>query len=72
MPEQDGHWLIRAVRSLPPADGGAISAVALTAWTAPKDREEAIAAGYNRHLGKPVDPSALVAALSALIARTRA
>lgn len=70
MPEQDGYWLIRAVRSLPPSDGGTIPAVALTAWTAPKDREEAIAAGYDRHLGKPVDPDALVATVSALVART--
>jgi CheY-like chemotaxis protein len=39
MPERDGYWLIRAVRSLPASDGGAIPAVALTAWTAPKDRD---------------------------------
>ena len=67
MPEQDGYWLIRAIRSLSTLDGGAIPAVALTAWTAPKDREEAIVAGYNRHLGKPVDPNALVLAVAALV-----
>lgn len=71
MPERDGYWLIRAIRSLPAPDGGAIPAVAVTAWTAPKDREEAIAAGYNRHLGKPVDPNALVAAVSVVVTRTR-
>ena len=31
MPERDGYWLIRALRSLPASDGGAIPAVALTA-----------------------------------------
>lgn len=72
MPERDGYWLIRAIRSLSASDGGAMPAVALTAWTAPKDREEAVAAGYNRHLGKPIDPNALVLAVSALVARPTA
>jgi CheY-like chemotaxis protein len=31
MPEEDGYWLIRELRALSPARGGAIPAIALTA-----------------------------------------
>jgi CheY-like chemotaxis protein len=66
MPEQDGYSLIRAVRSKPAAAGGAIPAVALTAFGCTRDRELALAAGFQVHLRKPVDPLRLVETIAGL------
>jgi CheY-like chemotaxis protein len=45
MPELDGYQLIRAVRALPREQGGAVNAVALTAFARPEDRHRALSAG---------------------------
>jgi CheY-like chemotaxis protein len=66
MPEEDGYAFIRRVRSLPPEEGGRTPAVALTALARPKDRVCALAAGFQTHLPKPVDPSELVLAVANL------
>jgi CheY-like chemotaxis protein len=60
MPQQDGYTLIRRIRALPAEQGGRTPAVALTALARPKDRVRALAAGFQTHLPKPVDPSELV------------
>ena len=65
MPEQDGYSLIRAVRSLPEAKVGAIPAIAVTAYATLAERHEALTAGFNAHVGKPVDPDHLVATVAA-------
>jgi PAS domain S-box-containing protein len=65
MPEQDGMALVRALRSLPPgAPNRDIRAIALTAYSAPRERDEALAAGFTAHLGKPVDPEQLIDVVS--------
>ena len=66
MPEQDGLSLIRTIRGLPPGSlNRDVPAFALTAYAAARDRDEALAAGFNGHFGKPVDPEELVAAIAA-------
>jgi len=65
MPQQDGHSLIRVIRSLPAGEGGAIPAIAVTAYATLRDRDDALAAGFNDHLGKPIDPERLIAAVAA-------
>jgi CheY-like chemotaxis protein len=72
MPEQDGHSLIRAVRSLPESHGGRVPAVAVTAYASLGERDQAIGAGYDWHLAKPVEPEALVAAVASVIAAASA
>ena len=42
MPGEDGYELIRRLRALPPDQGGAIPAVALTALARPEDRRRAL------------------------------
>ena len=64
MPEQDGYSLIRAIRSLPPSDGGGTPAVAVTAYASLREREGVLDAGYDWHLPKPVEPEQLIAAVS--------
>jgi PAS domain S-box-containing protein len=70
MPGQDGFELIRALRSLP---GGSpnrgIPAVALTAYTSLREREDAVAAGFNSHIGKPADAAQLTVAVATLVGR---
>jgi PAS domain S-box-containing protein len=68
MPVEDGYALIRKLRSLPPERGGLVPAVALTAFARVEDRERAREAGYQDHLAKPLDASALYAAVTALVA----
>jgi CheY-like chemotaxis protein len=43
-----------------------VPAVAVTAFTSDADRRRALEAGFQVHLSKPVDPSALVATVAAL------
>jgi PAS domain S-box-containing protein len=69
MPGEDGYELIRRLRERGPEEGGAVPAVALTAYARPEDREQALAAGYQAHLAKPVDAEELTAVLAGLAVR---
>ena len=55
MPEADGYDLIRRVRRLAAEAGGRTPAIALTAFAHGSDHREALRAGYDRYLAKPVD-----------------
>jgi PAS domain S-box-containing protein len=70
MPDQDGYDLIRQVRKLAPERGGNIPAIALSAYTRTEDRVRALAAGFQLHMSKPIDPADLVAALARLTRQT--
>ncbi len=71
MPDEDGYSFMARVRALPEKDGGNVPAVALSAFVREEDSAKAMAAGYNVHLGKPVDPRALVSVVSQLAAGNR-
>jgi signal transduction histidine kinase/ActR/RegA family two-component response regulator len=66
MPGEDGYALIRSVRMLPSAEKKNIPAIALTAFAQNEDRTRALVAGFNAHMGKPVEPQALVKAVAEL------
>jgi CheY-like chemotaxis protein len=66
MPDEDGYDLIREVRARAPADGGTIPAIALTGFAAAEESERALAAGYQIHLGKPVEANQLVKVIASL------
>jgi PAS domain S-box-containing protein len=70
MTEMDGYDLLRNVRSLPAESGGAIPAIALTAFARSEDRTRALLAGFLAHLAKPVEPSELIATVAAVAGRT--
>ena len=61
MPGSDGYELIREVRRLPAARGGRLAAIALTAYTRTEDRLQALRAGYDMHVPKPIELAELVA-----------
>jgi CheY-like chemotaxis protein/anti-sigma regulatory factor (Ser/Thr protein kinase) len=65
MPGRDGYDLIRAVRTLG-HDAESLPAVAVTAFASPEDRQRALAAGFQLHLAKPVDPRELTRVIAAL------
>jgi PAS domain S-box-containing protein len=69
MPGSDGYTLLQKVRELDPADGGRIPAAALTAYSRIEDARRAVAAGFLRHVAKPVEPAFLVAQVAALAGR---
>ncbi|MGB3297451.1 MAG: PAS domain S-box protein [Phormidesmis sp.] len=67
MPDMDGYTLIREIRKRAGLQGKETIAVALTAYAGELDQQQALAAGFQRHLTKPIDPDALVAIISELL-----
>jgi PAS domain S-box-containing protein len=70
MPETDGYEFIQQVRALPPLQGGAVSAIALTAFARKEDRARSLTAGFQEHLAKPVQIEKLVAAIQQLVSNS--
>ena len=66
MPGEDGYSLIRKIRARPAHRGGAVPAVALTAYVKIEDRVSILAAGFQMYLSKPADPTELVAVVNSL------
>jgi PAS domain S-box-containing protein len=67
LPGRDGYELMRTLRDLTSTfERPRILAIALTAFSRPQDRERALDAGFDFHLGKPVQPHVLMAAISQL------
>ena len=60
MPDEDGYSFINRVRSLPQDEGGNTPAAALTAYARDEDRKQALAAGYQMHIAKPIGAGQLV------------
>jgi CheY-like chemotaxis protein len=69
MPGEDGYSLIRKIRKIESERGGWMPAIALTAHARAEDRVRALAAGYQSHVAKPVEPAELVATISSLTRR---
>jgi PAS domain S-box-containing protein len=63
MAGEDGFSFVRSVRSLGATEGGNVPALALTAFARAEDDAQALAAGFTKHVGKPVAPDRLVATL---------
>jgi signal transduction histidine kinase/CheY-like chemotaxis protein len=60
MPGEDGYALIRKVRGMPSRRIAAIPAAAVTAYAREDQRQSALAAGFQVHVPKPLDPEQLV------------
>jgi signal transduction histidine kinase/CheY-like chemotaxis protein len=67
MPDEDGFTLIRRIRSLPPDQGGKIPAAALTAYAREGDRLQALTAGFQMHIPKPIEPIQLLTIIARLM-----
>jgi CheY-like chemotaxis protein len=63
LPLEDGYSLLRQIRSLKVEEGGRVPALALSAYTRFEDRQQALAAGFQMHLAKPINPTLVTRAL---------
>jgi len=85
MPDVDGYMLIQQVRSLlqkqgklipglskamPKAKRHELQAIALTAYAGELNQQQALEAGFQRHIAKPVEPDELVKTIAALVGRS--
>ena len=60
MPGANGYDLIREVRRRDAQTARYLPAVAVTAYATSADRERALAAGFDDHVSKPVNPAAII------------
>ena len=66
MPGADGYELIARVREMEVLRGGMMPAIALTAYARESERQQALEAGFQMHLSKPVEVSQLIAGIANL------
>ncbi|GAB4234453.1 MAG: hypothetical protein Kow00121_62230 [Elainellaceae cyanobacterium] len=72
MAEMDGYELMRYIRLNLLRSGETLPAIALTAYAGEADQQRALAAGFQQHLAKPIEPNALVQAIAQLLSASRA
>ena len=63
MPGEDGFALLQQIRQRE-GEGAHVPVLALTAFGREEDQERVLAAGFARHLRKPIDPNALIHAVA--------
>jgi PAS domain S-box-containing protein len=70
MPDEDGYSLIRRLRAAE-REGleRRLPAIAVTAYASATDRDQAIAAGYDAHVTKPIEPDVLARAVASVLNR---
>jgi PAS domain S-box-containing protein len=71
MPDQDGYTLIEALRREESGNGRGLPVVAVSAYARVADRQKALAAGFDRHIAKPVEPAALIESVGELLTTGR-
>ncbi|MDZ8092317.1 MAG: response regulator [Nostoc sp. DedQUE05] len=67
MPDMDGYTLIRQIRKQSPEQGGEIPAIAVTAYAGEIDRQQALAAGFQQHISKPIEQELLIQAILTIV-----
>jgi PAS domain S-box-containing protein len=70
LPNENGYALIAKIRSIEASTGKTIPAMALTAYVAEEDRLQAIDAGFQMHVAKPVEAGEFISLLSDLVQRS--
>ncbi|MGH9957739.1 MAG: ATP-binding response regulator, partial [Pyrinomonadaceae bacterium] len=69
LPHEDGYFLIENVRKIKAKWAQKVPAVALTAYATSEDRDRALAAGFQLHVPKPIEPTKLVTSIVSAIGR---
>lgn len=69
MPNEDGYSLIRKLRKLKSERAQKIPAVALTAYATDEDRIQALSAGFQVHVPKPIEPESFVNSVATILAK---
>lgn len=60
MPDMDGYTLLRQIREQSPDQSRDILAIAVTAYAGEIDQQQALAAGFQQHITKPIEPEILL------------
>jgi len=71
MPNVDGYGLLHEALAIAHRRNERLMAVSVTAYSRPEDEARSLAAGFHRHVQKPVDPAALVAVVHSVWNETR-
>lgn len=69
LPNSDGYALLRRIRSLETSEGGSVPAIALTAFSESQYRTQALLAGFQVHIAKPIGLYELIEAVARLTHR---
>ena len=67
MPGMDGYTLMRRIRTLPDRQSSNLPGIALSAYASDTDQQQALAAGFQQHLAKPLALETLTQAIAALV-----
>ena len=67
MPQMNGYKAAQEIRHLPDKDKACIPIIAMTANAFEEDKRDAVAAGMNDHIAKPVDLSILISVIAKYI-----
>lgn len=67
MPDIDGYEFVQQIRQQYPRQLGTVPAIALTAYASDSDRQQALAAGFQSHLSKPIEPDLLMQTILTLL-----
>jgi CheY-like chemotaxis protein/nitrogen-specific signal transduction histidine kinase len=70
MPGMNGYELAGHLRAM--AGGAQLLLISLTGWGQEGDQQKALAAGFDRHISKPVNPELLLKGLNGWVATKRA
>jgi CheY-like chemotaxis protein len=70
MPEEDGYSMITRIRQMPTSEGGAIPAIALSAFTTIESKQKAFECGFQLYSTKPFEPEKLVSDILQLTTRS--
>jgi signal transduction histidine kinase/CheY-like chemotaxis protein len=69
MPNEDGFSFIRRLRAMSDSSEPLAPAIALTAYASSEDSKRTLAAGFQIHVPKPLEPDQLVTAVATLVGR---
>ena len=67
MPKMNGYEATKEIRKLPNANAADIPIIAMTANAFEEDKQNALAAGMNGHIAKPIDVDKLIQTLSEIL-----
>jgi CheY-like chemotaxis protein/anti-sigma regulatory factor (Ser/Thr protein kinase) len=70
MPETDGYALVRQIRMELLEQGKTIPAIALTAYAGDINQQKALAAGFQLHLAKPIEPEQLLKSITQVVTQS--
>jgi CheY-like chemotaxis protein/anti-sigma regulatory factor (Ser/Thr protein kinase) len=72
MPDEDGYSMMKRLRQIEQEERTTrVPAIAVTAFARAEDRQRALAAGFDDHLPKPINPDLLMTTIARLTRLTR-